>query len=65
MLQIRKLLRAAGLLSLVVAAALLASGCVIPLRSTPSYQGTPAVGHHPFRPDESNAKCELFGCTGG
>ena len=60
--RIRKLLRAAGLLSLVLVAALLAGGCVNP-RSTPSCHGTPAVQYHPFRPDEANAECELFGCV--
>jgi hypothetical protein len=61
--RIRKLVRAAGLLSLVVAAAVLAGGCVNRPRSTPSCHGTPAVQYQPFRPDEANAKCELFGCV--
>jgi hypothetical protein len=62
--RIRKLIRAAALLSLVVALALLAGGCVNP-RSTPSWRGTPAVEqrpYHPFEPDEAHAKCALFGC---
>jgi hypothetical protein len=57
----RKLVRVAALLSPVVAAALLAGGCVNP-RSTPSCHGIPAVEYHPFQPDEAHAKCELFGC---
>ena len=60
--RIRKLIRAAALLSLV--AALIAGGCVNP-RSTPSSHDTPAVEqrpYHPFEPDEAHAKCALFGC---
>jgi hypothetical protein len=62
--RIRKLVRAAGLLSLVAAVALLAGGCVNP-RSTPSCHDAPEVEYrpyHPFQPDEAHAKCALFGC---
>jgi hypothetical protein len=62
--RIRKLVRAAGLLSLVAAAALLAGGCVNP-RSIPSSHDAPTVEdrpYHPFQPDEAHAKCALFGC---